>query len=74
MSINIRDSLRYFMAKVVDKTTRRADYAGMAQEYNLRGLFVKKILEEQETSGDEMLKQALSYGLDALNGEKVDLL
>ncbi len=70
----IRDSLRYFMAKVVDKTTRRADYAGMAQEYNLRGLFVKKILEEQEASGDEMLKQALSYGLDALSGEKVDLL
>ena len=61
-----------YFAKVIDRTEPEADYEKIAQEISLKGLFVKKILEQAENADEEekaRFKQALKIGLAAFRSE-----
>ncbi len=55
----------YFYVKVIDLTRPKIDIDMLKEEYSLRGLFVKKLSEQ---NGSE---EALRFGLGAISGEKV---
>ncbi|OQB15880.1 MAG: putative metallophosphoesterase YhaO [Firmicutes bacterium ADurb.Bin193] len=55
----------YFYVKVNDFTTMKINIDALSQEYSLRGLFVKKVIEK---GGSDIV---LKYGLCAVAGEKV---
>lgn len=67
------DAISAFDVKIVDKTVRKTDYTAISEDYSLKGLFVKKMLEKMELEGEtEELKRALGFGLAAICGEKVN--
>lgn len=68
----ILESLKCFSAKIKDQTTAKVDYDALKNEFTLKGLFVKNMLDCVGTDS-ELKSLALSMGLDALNGEKVIL-
>lgn len=55
----------YFYVKVKDFTSPKVDIDALSKEYSLKGLFVKKLIEQ---GGNE---SALKFGLSAIAGEKV---
>ncbi|MBE6728216.1 MAG: DNA repair exonuclease [Ruminococcaceae bacterium] len=61
-----------YFAKVRDNTTVRADLTALAQQTDLKGIFVRKMLEKIEIADDAqkpLLKDALQIGLKAFNTE-----
>lgn len=69
----ILESLRCFSAKIKDETRAKIDLNILKEEYSLKGLFVNDILKQAENGVSPLVNQALSYGLEALSGEKVKL-
>lgn len=75
----LHEKLKYqfYYVKVEDNTERRVDYKALANEYTLKGLFVKRMLIKIEAAVDEIekckLKKALRFGLDALELREVNL-
>ncbi|SCN23260.1 putative metallophosphoesterase YhaO [Clostridium sp. N3C] len=69
----LEDKLKesFYYVKIVDLTEAKIDYKSLAQEYNLKGVFVKKILEKLSLAEDEeekeKLKMALRMGVEALD-------
>ena len=66
-------SLHCFSAKIKDETRAKLNLKELSEEYSLKGLFVNELLNQDKECDNELLKQALSYGLEALSGEKVKL-
>ena len=67
------DSICVFNLKIVDKTIKPLDLSKISNDYSIQGIFVKKMLSRMEKEGEtEELKKALSYGLSAIRGEKVN--
>ncbi len=64
----IKDNLDAFFVKVYDKTRPKIDLLKSAEEFSLKGLFIKKALEKIENDGDETDKMALKIGLGAIEG------
>ena len=65
----LKDNLNAFFVKIYDRTEPKKDLEKFAEEFSLKGLFVKKVLSEIENGGDEeLIKLALKIGLDAMNG------
>ncbi len=69
----ILESLHCFSARIKDETRAKFNLKELSEEYSLKGIFAKEILNQSKDYEDEMVKQALSYGLEALSGEKVKL-
>lgn len=63
----IRDRIKdnYFYVKIKDFTRPKIDIDSLSKEFSLKGLFVKKLIEQE---GSE---EALKIGLSAIAGEKV---
>lgn len=68
----VLENLPCFMAKIKDETKPKLDLDMLKEEYTLKGIFVRKLLEQTGES-DGTARLALSYGLEALSGEKVKL-
>lgn len=62
------DNLDAFFVKVYDETMPKGSLLKSADEFSLKGLFIKKALSEIEKNGDETDKMALKIGLNALLG------
>ena len=65
-------SANVFFAKFKNKVRREADYASLAKEQTLKGIFVKKMLEKIAAAKEderETLENALSLALEAFEGE-----
>lgn len=63
------DNLSAFFIKIYDKTEPKRDLEKCAEEFSLKGLFVKRALLRLEDGEDEEnIKLALKIGLDAMNG------
>ncbi len=58
-----------FFVKVVDTTSRPLSLESLLSDSGLKGMFVRKLVEQ----GDTLDRKALEYGLLALDGEKVKL-
>lgn len=58
---------QYPALKLLDETGEELDLDAIKQEYTLKGLFVKNLLD----AGRDM--QAITYGLAALDGKKIDI-
>lgn len=60
-----------FFIKIVDKTSPDYNFAKIAKDPGLRGLFVSKMLEKLEyakgTEEEHLIKKALYYGLEAID-------
>ncbi len=69
----ILESLHCFSAKIKDETRAKIDLKKLSEEYSLKGLFINEILKQAENGSSPLINQALSYGLEALSGEKVKL-
>jgi DNA repair exonuclease SbcCD nuclease subunit len=70
----LAEGLDYFQVKIENLTRAPVDYAGLANDYTLKGKFAAKLLAALETaSGAERveIEKALRYGLAALDGERV---
>ncbi len=71
--IEERLSLELFYVKLRDKTRIKVDLETLSKENNLKGIFVRKMLEkcEQETDADKLqrLECALDIGLRAFSSE-----
>ena len=57
----------YPALKILDETGEEIDLDALKNEYTLKGLFVKRLME---TGGGE---QAIKYGLSALDGKELDI-
>ena len=69
----ICDAISAFYVKVVDNTTQKIDLLAISEDFSVKGLFVKKMLEKMKEEGEtEELRRALSFGLAAIRGEKVN--
>ena len=69
----LSDSVNCFNLKITDKTIKPLDLSKISNDYSIQGIFVKKMLSRMEKEGEtEELKRALSYGLSAIRGEKVN--
>ena len=69
----ILEKLHCFSAKIKDETHAKLNLKELSEEYSLKGLFVNELLNRTKECDEALLKQALSYGLEALSGEKVKL-
>lgn len=70
--IESRLSAELYFVKLKDSTEFKIDYISLSNEKSLKGIFVKKMLEKQQTASDEqkeILKQALKLGIKAFMGE-----
>ncbi len=70
----ILENLHCFMAKVKDQTSAKVDWESVKNEFSLKGLFVKKLLNQQTEENAALIKQAMTFAMQALAGEKVKLL
>lgn len=75
-AIESRISSDVFFAKVVDNTETAVDLDELAKEETLKGIFVRKIRDDYKAAINDkneqraiMIRQALSYGLKAFEGE-----
>lgn len=64
----LKDNLNAFFVKIYDKTEPKRDLESLAEEFSLKGLFVKKALLKMEDDDKDLIKSALKIGLDAMNG------
>jgi exonuclease SbcD len=68
---------KFYYLKVVDDTKLKIDYDTLKNEFSLKGLFVKKILDKIENTNDEKLIEqyslAMKIGLKSLENESGDL-
>ncbi|MCL5773794.1 MAG: metallophosphoesterase [Firmicutes bacterium] len=74
LSDNLKGEILYLA--VLDKTEPAFDYGSIAEEINVRGVFVKKIFTEMESAGEkrkEVLEQALKLGLEAFEKKEIIL-
>lgn len=63
----IKDNIEAFFVKVYDKTSPKIDLLKESSEFSLKGLFIKKALDELEKNQeDELVKRALKIGLSAI--------
>ena len=68
----LKDAISAFFVKIKDETVQKIDYESLADDFTLKGIFVKKMLEKMKKEGEtEELKRALSFGLSAIRKEKV---
>lgn len=69
----LQEKLKYhfYYVKVEDETEYKINFEALAEEYNLKGIFVKRMLEKIKAADNEeeikKLKIALKMGLDALD-------
>lgn len=68
----ILENLKCFSAKIKNHTKAKLDYSAIQNEFSLKGLFVKNMLEQACVDSDTA-ELSLALGLEALNGEKVKL-
>lgn len=68
-------SSTFYSVKLVDETTPELDYEGLANEFSLRGIFIRNMLEKLEEMPDEegkkQIKRALKLGIQALGTGEV---
>ena len=68
--IAARLSEKLYFVKVSDYTDRKTDLEALSKEKTLKGIFVKKMLENLENAEEkEKYKKALKIGLSAFSGE-----
>lgn len=69
----LKDALTPFYAKFIDKTTQKIDLVKIGEDFSIKGIFVKKMLDKMKAEGEtDELKRALDFGLAAISGEKVN--
>lgn len=65
----------FYYAKIVDLSEVKIDYNALAEEFNLKGVFVKKMLERislaKSKEEEDKLRLALRIGLEALDYRQV---
>lgn len=65
----------FYYVKLVDSTEVKIDYQALSEEFNLKGIFVKKLLEKMKLTDNEdekaTLRLALRMGLEALDYRQV---
>ncbi|MBB6214084.1 DNA repair exonuclease SbcCD nuclease subunit [Anaerosolibacter carboniphilus] len=63
--------------KIVDETTLALDYEGLANEFSLRGIFIRNMMERLSQTQDEetkkRIKNALKLGIQALGTGEVNI-
>lgn len=62
----------FYFVKIVDKTGVKLDFDKISKDYSIKGVFAKKLLEENELD-DEIIKMALKIGIQCLSNEEVNL-
>ncbi|WP_163192503.1 metallophosphoesterase family protein [Clostridium thermarum] len=79
-SINLEvlnDKLKnlFYYVKILDRTETKIDYEELAKEYNIKGVFVRKMLDRISAAEDKdeirRLRLSLKMGLDALEYREV---
>ncbi len=64
---------RYTYVRIKNETRAHIPYEAIAEEYSLKGIFVKKMLERIATDPDnDELKRALETGVRVLEGRKTE--
>lgn len=66
----------FYFVKVVDKTSVRIDFSSISKDYSLKGIFVRKLLDELERSDEdekEVINMALKLGVQCLSEEEVKI-
>lgn len=65
----------FFYAKVVNNTAIAIDYDNLSQEYSLKGIYTRKMLDkidkEEKEEEKQLLREALKLGLRALDLKEV---
>ena len=64
----LSDSVDAFFVKIYDKTSPETDLEKEAEEFTLKGLFIKKAMAEIKSSDDEISKMAFKIGMNAIGG------
>ncbi|ATD55884.1 metallophosphoesterase family protein [Clostridium chauvoei] len=66
----------FYFVKIVDNTEVKLDYTEIARDFSVRGIFVKKLLEQledAEESDKEIIKMAIKLGMQCLSEEEVKI-
>jgi hypothetical protein len=64
----LKERLNFFI--IQDETTLALDLDTIAKQCNLKGLFVKNLIDNQN---DNINKLALEYGIQALENKKINI-
>lgn len=65
----------FYFVKVIDKTEVKLDFDKISEDYSIKGVYAKKLLEKmkEEDCDKEILKMALKLGIQSLSHEEVNL-
>ena len=65
----------FYFVKVIDKTEVKLDFDKISEDYSIKGVYAKKLLEkmEEEDCDKEILQMALKLGIQSLSHEEVNL-
>ena len=65
----------FYFVKVIDKTEVRLDFDKISEDYSIKGVYAKKLLEKMkdEDCNKEILQMALKLGIQSLSHEEVNL-
>lgn len=69
----VRDD--FYFVKVIDNTEVKLDFDKISEDYSIKGVYAKKLLEkmEEEDCSKEVLQMALKLGIQCLSREEVNL-
>ena len=69
---------QFFYVKILDNTIALRNMKELAQSSGIRGVFAKimmqKIADEVDLNKRYLYEKALDYGLEALNGQKIEIV
>ena len=65
----------FYFVKVIDKTEVKLDFDKISEDYSMKGVYAKKLLEKmkEEDCDKEILQMALKLGIQSLSHEEVNL-
>ena len=65
----------FYFVKVIDKTEVKLDFDKISEDYSIKGVYAKKLLEKmkEEDCDKEILQMALKLGIQSLSHEEVNL-
>ena len=65
----------FYFVKVIDKTEVKLDFDKISEDYSIKGVYAKKLLEKMkdEDCDKEILQMALKLGIQSLSHEEVNL-
>ncbi|NLL29988.1 MAG: DNA repair exonuclease, partial [Clostridiales bacterium] len=65
----------FYYVKVIDKTEVKLDFDKIAEDYSIKGVYARKLLEmvKNQELEEEVIKMALKIGIQSLSSGEVNL-